>query len=83
MASFSFHSIEHRSSDDKKSPWPKSASELYRPSDCLLSAKLEPGFADRGRSVASVKDPNAHILRFLDRSRYIFFQVAPQLYSRG
>jgi hypothetical protein len=24
-----------------------------------------------------------HILGFLDRSRYFFFQVAPQLYSRG
>jgi hypothetical protein len=26
------------------SPWPESASELYRPSDCLLSAKLVPNF---------------------------------------
>jgi hypothetical protein len=28
-------------------------------------------------------DPYVHILDFLDRSRYFFFQVAPQLYSRG
>jgi hypothetical protein len=31
-------------------PWPESASELYRPSDRLLSAKLVPTFADRGVS---------------------------------
>jgi hypothetical protein len=28
-------------------------------------------------------DPYGHILDFLDRSRYFFFQAAPQLYSRG
>jgi hypothetical protein len=28
-------------------------------------------------------DPYGHIIRFLDRSRYYFFQVATQLYSRG
>jgi hypothetical protein len=33
--------------------------------------------------VVSVTDPYGRILRFLDRSRYVFFQVAPQLYSRG
>jgi hypothetical protein len=32
--------------------------------------------------VISVTDPYGRILRFLDRSRYFFFQVAPQLYSR-
>jgi hypothetical protein len=31
-------------------PWPKSTSELYRPSDCRLPAKLVPTFADRGMS---------------------------------
>jgi hypothetical protein len=31
----------------------------------------------------SVKDPYGRVLEFLDRSRYFFFQVAPQLYSRG
>jgi hypothetical protein len=30
--------------------WLESASELYRPSDRLLSAKLVPTFADRGVS---------------------------------
>jgi hypothetical protein len=33
--------------------------------------------------VVSATDPYGHILGFLDRSRYYFFQVAPQLYSRG
>jgi hypothetical protein len=29
-------------------PWPESVSELYRPSDRRMSAKLVPTFADRG-----------------------------------
>jgi hypothetical protein len=33
--------------------------------------------------VVSVTDPYGRILGLLDRSRYLFFQVAPQLYSRG
>jgi hypothetical protein len=33
--------------------------------------------------VVSVTNPYGRILGFLDRSRYYFFQVAPQLYSRG
>jgi hypothetical protein len=45
--------------------------------------KLVPTFADRGCHVVSVTDPYGRILRFLDRSPYFFFQVAPQLYSRG
>jgi hypothetical protein len=36
-----------------------------------------------GCRVVSVTDPHGSILGFLDRSRYDFFQVAPQLYSRG
>jgi hypothetical protein len=32
----------------KRTPWPESASELYRPSNRRLSAKLVPPFADRG-----------------------------------
>jgi hypothetical protein len=67
----------------KKSPWPESASELYRTSDRRLSANLVPAFADRGCQVVSVTDPYSLILGFLNRSRYFFFQVAPQLYSRG
>jgi hypothetical protein len=36
-----------------------------------------------GCHVVSVTDLYGHILGFLDRSHYFFFQVAPQLYSRG
>jgi hypothetical protein len=68
---------------DIKTPWPDSARELYRPSDRLLSAKLVPNFADRRCHVVIVIDHYDRILGFLDRSRYFFIQVAPQLYSRG
>jgi hypothetical protein len=61
---------------------PESASKLYRPRDCRLSAKLLPTL-DRGCHAVSVTDPYGRILGFLDQSRYFFFQVAPQLYSRG
>jgi hypothetical protein len=63
----------------KKTPWTYPASELYRPSDRRLSAKFVPTFADRGCRVVSATDSNGRILGFLDRSRYYFFQVAPQL----
>jgi hypothetical protein len=62
-------------------PWPES--ELYRQSDRSLSAKLVPTFEDRGCHVVSVTDPYGRILDFLDCSSYLFFQLAPQLYSRG
>jgi hypothetical protein len=62
-----------------QTPWPGSASELYRPSDRCLSAKLVPTFAYRRCHVVSVTDPYWSILVFLYRSRYFFFQVAPQL----
>jgi hypothetical protein len=39
---------------DSLSPWPESVSELYRPSDCHLSAKLVPTFADTGRHMVSM-----------------------------
>jgi hypothetical protein len=58
-------------------------SELYRPCDRRLSAKLVPTFTDTGCHVVSATDPYGRILGFLDRSRYFVFQVAPQLYSRG
>jgi hypothetical protein len=61
----------------------KSASELYPPSDLLLLAKLVQTFDDGGCHVVSVTDPYGRILGFLDWSGYFFFQVAPQLYSRG
>jgi hypothetical protein len=42
-----------------------------------------PSFADRGYHVVSVTDPYSRNLVFLDRSRYYFFQVIPQLYSEA
>jgi hypothetical protein len=51
--------------------------------DRRLSAKLVLTFADRGCHVVSVRDPHDCILGFLDRSIVYFYQVAPQLYSRG
>jgi hypothetical protein len=58
------------------------ASELYLPRDRRLSVKLVPTSAYRECRLVSMTDPYSRILDFLDRSRYFFFQVAPQLYSR-
>jgi hypothetical protein len=70
---------QHKKQTNKQT---KSASELYRPSDHRLLAKLMPTFADRGCYVVNVTDPYGRILGFQDQSRYYFFHVAPQLYSR-
>jgi hypothetical protein len=59
----------------KQTPWPESASELYRPSDHRVSAKLVPTFADSVCHVVSATNPYGRNLDFLDRSRYFFFQV--------
>jgi hypothetical protein len=56
---------------------------IYRPSDRRLSAILVSTLADRGCRVVSATDPHGRILGFLDQSRDYFFQVGPQLYSRG
>jgi hypothetical protein len=48
-----------------------------------LSAKLVSTFANRGCRVVSAMDPPCSLFGFLDRSRYFFFQAAPQLSSRG
>jgi hypothetical protein len=45
-----------------------------------LSAKLVPTSADRECCMVHAVDPKGCILGFLDRSCYIFFPVAPQLY---
>jgi hypothetical protein len=74
------YSLQHKKLN---TPWPESESELYRPSDRRLSAKLEPTCEDRGCHVVSVTNPYGCNLGFLDRSRYFLFQVAPQLYSWG
>jgi hypothetical protein len=68
---------------NKQTPWPESATELNRPSDRSLFGEASANFSDRGCYVVSVTDPYGSILGFLDRSRYFFFQVVPQLYSRG
>jgi hypothetical protein len=47
-----------------------------------LVGEVSVNFADRGCHVVSVTDIYGRILGFLDRSRCIFFQVSPQLYSR-
>jgi hypothetical protein len=49
--------------NEKKPPLPESASGLYRPSDCRLSAKLVSAFADRGCHVVSVTDPYGRMKR--------------------
>jgi hypothetical protein len=49
----------------------------------LVSEVSDNFFADRGHHVVSVTNPYGSILGFLDRSHYYFFQVPPQLYSRG
>jgi hypothetical protein len=61
----------------------QSAGGPFLSSDRRLSAKLVPAFADRECRVVSATDPQGRILGFLGRSRYYFFQVAPQLSSRG
>jgi hypothetical protein len=43
---------------NKQTPWFQSASELYRPSDRRLSAKLVPNLADRGCRVVSATNPH-------------------------
>jgi hypothetical protein len=58
----------------KQTLWPESASELYRPSDHRLSAKLVSTFADRECHVVNTTDPYGRILDFLDRSRYFSFK---------
>jgi hypothetical protein len=67
----------------QQTQWPEFASKLYQPSDCRLSAKLVPTFADKGCRMVSTTDPYGRNLGLLDQSRYFFFLVAPQLYSRG
>jgi hypothetical protein len=73
----------YMTNNKNETPWPEYASDLYRPSDRRLSAKLVPTFSDRGCHVVSVADSYGNNLDFLDRSLYLFFQVAPELYSRG
>jgi hypothetical protein len=62
----------------KLTPW----FQFDTPSDRRLSAKLVPTFAYKC-PVISTEDPYGSILGFLDWSHYHFYQLTPQLYSRG
>jgi hypothetical protein len=55
-----------------KTPWFYSASELYRPSDRSLPAKLVPALADIGCRVVSATDPHGRNLGFLDPKPLLF-----------
>jgi hypothetical protein len=68
---------------NKQTPWPVSASKLYRLSDCRLLAKLVLTFVVWVCHVVNALHPYGRIFGFLDRNRYFFFQVAPHLYSQG
>jgi hypothetical protein len=74
----------------QQTPWPEFSSELYRPSDCRLSAKLVPTFVDRGVS-RSQRDgsprPYSRFSRpqpllFLSSSSSIVFTRLSELRSR-
>jgi hypothetical protein len=60
----------------ENTPWPQSKRQP-------LVSEVSANFTNRQCRVVRVADPHGRILGFLDRSRYFFFQVAPQLYSRG
>jgi hypothetical protein len=53
VSNFRYSAIQIPSNYIHYTPWPKSSSELYRPSDGRLSAKLEPTFADISVNVLS------------------------------
>jgi hypothetical protein len=57
-------------------PWPESASEIYRPSDRRLLTKLVPTFADRGCHAVGVTDPFSRILAFLDRPLCVIYPLS-------
>jgi hypothetical protein len=68
----------HINTKKKLTPWPESASELYRQHDRRLSAMLVPKFADTGCHVVGVTNAYGRNFGPLYRRRYFFFQVAPQ-----
>jgi hypothetical protein len=61
------------------SPWPESASEQYRPSNCLLSAKLMPTFEDRRYRVVSVTDPLRPYYRFSRPEQLLFISSSSSI----
>jgi hypothetical protein len=69
MNSLSYHSMLSNPRSLHKTPCPEFASELYRPSDRRLSAKLMPNFADKRCRVVSETDPYGRIFGFLHRTQ--------------
>jgi hypothetical protein len=65
-----------------KTPWPECASELYRPSNDRLTAQLVPTFSDTECQVVEQQITTA-VLSIYRPELLLFFQVDPQLYSRG
>jgi hypothetical protein len=72
------------SGDSILTPWPESASELYRSNDRHLSAKLVPTVC-ASKVPRGQRDGSLRLYSRLSRPEPLifFFQVAPQLYSRG
>jgi hypothetical protein len=59
------HKFHNNNTNKQQTPWPESASELYRPSDRRLSPKLVPTLADRGcRVVSATNHPQSLISVF-------------------
>ena len=84
MASISLHFWITEAVYALLTPWPKSASELYRQSGRRRSVKLVPTFVDRGVSrVQRNGSPRPLISVFWTGAATFFIQVAPQLTSRG
>jgi hypothetical protein len=69
--------------NEQQTPWSSPRANYTDRETAACRAKLVPTIADRGCRSVSATDPHGRILDFLDRNRYYFFQVAPQLYSRG
>jgi hypothetical protein len=67
----------------KQTPWPESASDYTDRATAACRRNQCQLLWIEGCRVVSAVDPQGSHLDFLNRSRYIFFQVAPQLYSRG
>jgi hypothetical protein len=61
----------------------ESASELYRSSDRLRSAKLEPTLADRGCHVVSATSPSDRNFDFPDLELLLFHSSSSSNCSRG
>jgi hypothetical protein len=78
------HRIRKVQYNCKRNPWPESASELYRPSDRRLSAKLVPTFYGQ-RVPRGQRDGSLRLYsRFsIPKPLRFSFKAALQLYSRG